>query len=77
MTSESPADGHKVALLGRCYGPQALRIQVNGDAVGSIACDNQQHQIDVPAGTLHGHQIMIQVATSDFSSWQVEYGTAS
>lgn len=85
MTSEDSgfsAAGHQVVVLGLCYGPQPLRIQVNGHVSGTIACDSQQHQLDVRAAALHGpdragdYQVMIHVATSNLSSWQVALGTA-
>jgi hypothetical protein len=72
-SSFAPGRG-QYAFLATCYGPQRLRLTVNGHAVGTISCDGQQQQqLRVPRSALHGHGIMFGIDTSELTSWQVDF----
>jgi hypothetical protein len=67
---------HQYAIYGICYGPEPVKITMNGHRIGSISCDSQQHEITVPAAALtgHGHDAMTAIYGSDLTSWHVEFG---
>ncbi len=73
---DSLPGGGPYAMLGRCYGPQPPRIQVDGHSVGTMVCDDDQHRLNVPHSALRGHGVVIVVRTSSLTSWQLAFGTS-
>ncbi len=83
------ATGGPYAVLGSCYNAAAnsydgarpapgghgrLQIIVNGHPVGSVRCDEQQHQLSIPRSALRPHGIMISAASSGLTSWRIAFG---
>jgi hypothetical protein len=71
-----PAGVKRYVLLGRCNGPQSLRIRANGHGIGSIGCDGGQHELTVPTRDVHGHKIFIGVNTSELTAWYIDLGSS-
>jgi hypothetical protein len=65
------------AFYGICYGPQPVRLTIDGHPVGSLTCDSRQHEITVPGSvfTAKGHQLMTRINTGNLTSWQIDFGT--
>lgn len=58
-------------VIARCYGPTPLRIAINGRAIGTIACDDAQHELRLPENPLV-HDVS--VSTSRLTSYRVGLG---
>lgn len=69
--SFSPGRG-RYALLAVCYGAGPLRLEVNGHRIGTIACDDNQHQLTVPASALGQHGIRLDIDTSNMTVWRLD-----
>jgi hypothetical protein len=64
----------RYALFAVCYGPQPLRIAVNGRAVGTIACNDDQHRLPVPASMLRRHGVKVASSTGMLTTFRLELG---
>lgn len=65
----------RYVVLGVCYGPQPLKIHVDGHPLGSMPCNSQQQQLAVPRSVLHGQDVTLIIFTSNLTSWRTEVGT--
>jgi hypothetical protein len=83
------ASGGPYAVLANCYnalpngygigrptpgGHGRLLIMINGHHVGSVACDDQQHELMIPRSMLRPHGEMTTAASSSLTSWQISFG---
>jgi hypothetical protein len=62
-------------VLGVCYGPQPLKIHVDGHPIGTMPCNSQQQQLTVPRSVMRGHDLMLTIFTSNLTSWRTMFGT--
>jgi hypothetical protein len=62
-------------VLGVCYGPQPLVIQIDGQTIGTIACDSLTHQLSVPPSLAQRHTMEFLAHTSNLTAWRAEIGT--
>jgi hypothetical protein len=70
------ASGKHYVVLARCYGPEPLRIALGGHEAGIVSCDDNQHQLTIPAAWLPIRQAMVFMRTGMLTSWRVSLGTA-
>lgn len=83
------ASGGPYAVLANCYnalpngngiqqptpgGHGRLVITINSHRVGSVACDDQQHELTIPRSILRPNGEMTAAASSSLTSWQISFG---
>jgi hypothetical protein len=68
---ESGAEIRARLVIARCYGPAPLRIAINGRAIGTITCDDAQHELRLPGNPLVH---VLDVSTSRLTSYRVGLG---
>ena len=70
--------GERAVIAGRCYGPGVVTIRlskspVSGGRVGTIPCDDAQHELPIPASAL-GHGRDLQVSGGPLTMYSVTWG---
>jgi hypothetical protein len=83
------ASGGPYAVLANCYnalpngngigkptpgGHGRLVIMINSHRVGSVLCDDKQHELTIPRSMLRPHGEMTAAASSSLTSWQISFG---
>jgi hypothetical protein len=70
--------GHlSYAVIGICYGPAPVQVDIDHHPLGSVTCDSQTHQLSVPGSDFHGYgrQLWLHFAAPSLDAWHLEFGT--
>jgi hypothetical protein len=70
-------NGRAYALWGSCYGPGAVRVNLDHHPAGSIPCDSQPHLISVPASAITDgtHNLWLTIWAGPENGYSLQLGT--